>query len=315
MKCCLLMGWLGAGVGRAARACWVQVMSQTTKMRETEMDKDQVEIKLNQKEEESRIKARKISDLIFKMSQVRGCTPACLAVTNLVTPCAESVPCSQQPAPARAPVLSCGVKRLDAPSGLPLLYCRRTAVLAGARTALACGACARCGGAGGRQAGLGALASCPDPWPRYLSSKQVEESEGRLAEEVAELKSQLLAKDVLLKKTQRALDDCTQGAGLPAAAAPLAEAQSPSVSAHANESSSSCRAKDRGGRWNDEACEGAGVGEDGRGDQGKAYVYGDVAGLVKSPHADGVSETGRVEAQHNMVPPEVDADSGTARDC
>jgi len=47
-----------------------QVMSQTTKMRETEMDKDQVEIKLNQKEEESRIKARKISDLIFKMSQV-----------------------------------------------------------------------------------------------------------------------------------------------------------------------------------------------------------------------------------------------------
>ena len=47
-----------------------QVMSQTTKMRETEMDKDQVEIKLNQKEEESRIKARKISDLIFKISQV-----------------------------------------------------------------------------------------------------------------------------------------------------------------------------------------------------------------------------------------------------
>jgi hypothetical protein len=53
-------------------------MSQTTKMRETEMDKDQLEIKLNQKEEESRIKARKISDLIFKMSQVRARAPACL---------------------------------------------------------------------------------------------------------------------------------------------------------------------------------------------------------------------------------------------
>ena len=68
----------GCGVGAAVRgAGWViamvrglQVMSQTTKMRETEMDKDQVEIKLNQKEEESRTKARKISDLIFKMSQV-----------------------------------------------------------------------------------------------------------------------------------------------------------------------------------------------------------------------------------------------------
>ena len=72
------MNTRGCGVGAAVRgAGWViamvrglQVMSQTTKMRETEMDKDQVEIKLNQKEEESRTKARKISDLIFKMSQV-----------------------------------------------------------------------------------------------------------------------------------------------------------------------------------------------------------------------------------------------------
>lgn len=39
-------------------------------VRETEMDKDQVEIKLNQKEEENRIKGRKISDLIFKVMQV-----------------------------------------------------------------------------------------------------------------------------------------------------------------------------------------------------------------------------------------------------
>ena len=52
------------------RVLEAQIMSQTTKMRETEMDKDQVEIKLNQKEEESRIKGRKISDLIFKINQV-----------------------------------------------------------------------------------------------------------------------------------------------------------------------------------------------------------------------------------------------------
>ena len=105
---------------------------------------------------------------------------------------------------------------MDATSCLPLLCCRGTAVLAGARTALACGAGMRpmrklwwwCA-----WQACSLACSCPDPWPRRVSSKQVEESEGRLAEEVAELKSQLLAKDALLKKTQRALDDCTLGGG------------------------------------------------------------------------------------------------------
>lgn len=44
-----------------------QVMSLITKLREAEMDKDQIEHKLNEKEEEGRIKGRKISELIFKL--------------------------------------------------------------------------------------------------------------------------------------------------------------------------------------------------------------------------------------------------------
>mmetsp|Transcript_18408 Transcript_18408/g.41933 ORF Transcript_18408/g.41933 Transcript_18408/m.41933 type:complete len:324 (+) Transcript_18408:1848-2819(+) len=47
-----------------------QVLSLITKVRETEMDKDQVEIKLNEKEEETKIKTRKIGELIFKVSQL-----------------------------------------------------------------------------------------------------------------------------------------------------------------------------------------------------------------------------------------------------
>uniref|UniRef100_A0A7S4KEP5 Uncharacterized protein n=1 Tax=Guillardia theta TaxID=55529 RepID=A0A7S4KEP5_GUITH len=47
-----------------------QVLSLITKVRETEMDKDQVEIKLNEKEEETKVKARKIGELIFKVSQL-----------------------------------------------------------------------------------------------------------------------------------------------------------------------------------------------------------------------------------------------------
>jgi len=51
-------------------------------------------------------------------------------------------------------------------------------------------------------------------WP---PTDQVEESEGRLAEEVAELKGQLASKDALLKKAQRTLDELTHA--VPAAAA------------------------------------------------------------------------------------------------